>query len=332
MLVTLSAAAFGLAVLIPSALVRVLILGPILISVGDRFSGRAPTIGLFLGPIFVTYYGATGILTAALPNIVITGLAETGAGLSVSWVEWATLLGPVMGVGRSAAIVGVTYLLYRPAEDGTVADPPTLSSGVSADQRRMFLFLLVGVAVWATDTIHGLHPLFGALVVAVLAFAPRIGVVGPDTVGEADFSLIFFLGAIFAIAEGLQRTGFTDAAAEAILSVLPGDAGLVAVLATVVVASMGLAFLMEGIAVASVLTPVLVSFAGSANVPLLPVIMTEAIALNTYFFPYQSAVMVAILGLDVVGTRELVRMATACTVVTLVVLLPVQLALFVLLF
>jgi di/tricarboxylate transporter len=334
MLVTLSAAAFGLAVLIPSALVRVLVLGPILISVGDRFSDRAPKIGLFLGPVFVTYYGATGILTAALPNIVITGLAETGAGLSVSWVEWATLLGPVMGVGRSAAVVAVTYVLYRPAESWSVADPPDLdgSAGISADQRRMFLFLLAGVAVWATDTIHGLHPLFGALVVAVLAFAPRIGVVGPDTVGEADFSLIFFLGAIFAIAEGLQQTGFTDAAAAAILSVLPGDAGLAAVLAIVVVASMGLAFLMEGIAVASVLTPVLVSFAGSANIPLLPVIMTEAIALNTYFFPYQSAVMVAILGLDVVGTRELVRMATACTVVTLVVLLPVQLALFVLLF
>lgn len=30
---------------------------------------------------------------------------------------------------------------------------------------------------------------------------------------DADFSIVFFLGAIFAIAEGLQRTGFTDRAA-----------------------------------------------------------------------------------------------------------------------
>jgi di/tricarboxylate transporter len=170
------------------------------------------------------------------------------------------------------------------------------------------------------------------LLVAALAFAPRVGVVGPDAVGEADFSLVFFLGAIFAIAEGLRRTGFTDAAAEAALSVLPADAPLAAVLAAVVAASMGLAFLMEGLAVASVLTPVLLSFADSAGVALTPVVMTEAVALNTYFFPYQSAVMVAILGLDVVDGRELVRMATACTLLTLTVLLPLQIGLFVLLF
>lgn len=334
-LLALSAAAFGLAVLVPSALVRVLILGPILVSVGDRFGERAPRIGLFLGPVFVTFYGATGILTAALPNIVITGLAETTAGFSIGWVEWAVLLGPVMGLGRAAAVVAVTYALYRPTADGEVAAVETVEAGdtgLSADQRRMLLFLLVGVAVWATDTIHGLHPLFGALLVAALAFAPRVGVVGPDAVGEADFSLVFFLGAIFAIAEGLRRTGFTDAAAEAALSVLPADAPLAAVLAAVVAASMGLAFLMEGLAVASVLTPVLLSFADSAGVALTPVVMTEAVALNTYFFPYQSAVMVAILGLDVVDGRELVRMATACTLLTLTVLLPLQIGLFVLLF
>ena len=143
---------------------------------------------------------------------------------------------------------------------------------------------------------------------------------------------MFFLGAIFAIAEGLRRTAFTDLAAGAILSNLPGDASLPVVLGFVVVASIALTFVMEGLAVASVLTPVLVSFSASAGVPLLPVAMTEAIALNTYFFPYQSAVLVAILGLDVVEPLELVRMATVCSLATLLVLLPVQIAVFALWF
>lgn len=330
----LSLAALGFVVLVPSSLVRVLILGPILISVGKLFSERRPRVGLFLGPLFVTYYGGTGILTGSLANIIIAGLFETNAGLSIGWVEWAVWLGPVMSVGRGLAITAIAYYLYRPRDSGDidVQDGVEHAETVSDEARRMFVFLLVGVAIWATDTVHGLHPLYGALAVTLLAFAPRIGVVGPDVVADADVSIVFFLGAIFAIAEGLQRTGFTDLAAQAILSGFPKEGSLAVALVFLVVASLALTFLMEGLAVASVLTPVLVSFSQSAGLPLVPVALTEAIALNTYFFPYQSAVLVGILGLDVVDSWELIRMTAICSLVTLLVLLPIQLAIFVVAF
>ena len=376
MLAAFSAAALGLIVVVPSSLVRVLILGPILISAGRRFTDRGPRVGLFLGPLFVTYYAGTGVLTGSLANIIITGLIEANASASIGWVEWAVWLGPVMGLGRALVIASIAYVLYRPrdtdaiessrvqetgAADGTTTatdgsasdtdesasatdgltsetDEPTPGTDESATPtdptsvRRMLAFLLVGVVIWATDVIHGLHPLYGALVVVLLAFTPGIGVVDSDALAEADFSIVFFLGAIFAIAEGLQRTGFTGVAAERILSYLPPDASLAVVLAFVVVASMSLTFLMEGLAVASVLTPVFVSFAAGAGAPLAPVAMTEAVALNTYFFPYQSAVLVAILGLDVVEPLELIRMAAIYSLATLLVLLPIQIAVFVVLF
>lgn len=83
LLVVLSTVALGFVVLVPSSLVRVLILGPILISIGDLFTERRPRIGLFLGPLFVTYYAGTGILTGSLPNIIIIGLLESNAGVSL---------------------------------------------------------------------------------------------------------------------------------------------------------------------------------------------------------------------------------------------------------
>lgn len=330
LLVVLSAVALGFVVLVPSSLVRVLILGPILVSIGDLFTEQRPQIGLFLGPLFVTYYAGTGILTGSLPNIIITGLVEANAGVSLRWVEWAVWLGPVMGVGRAAAVTGIAYLLYRPrnpdAIDATVSGERSVEAAAKA--RRMMVFLFVGVAIWATDTIHGLHPLYGALAVTLLAFAPRIGVLDSDAVGNVDVSIVFFLGAIFAIAEGLQQTGFTDLATDTILSGFPRDGSLIVALAFLVVTTLALTFVMEGLAVASVLTPVLVSFSESVGLPLVPVVMTEAIALNTYFFPYQSAVLVAILGLDVVDSIELIRMAALCSLVTLLVLLPIQILIF----
>ena len=330
LLAVLSAAALGFVVLVPSSLVRVLILGPILVSIGQLFTDRRPRVGLFLGPLFVTYYAGTGILTGSLANIIITGLFEANAGLSIGWVEWAVWLGPVMGVGRAVVITAIAYALYRPRDADAIdaSNGADLSVEASAEARRMMAFLLVGVAIWATDSIHGLHPLYGALVVTVLAFAPNIGVVGPDAASNADFSIVFFLGAIFAIAEGLQRTGFTEVAANALLSGFPEGGSLPIALGFFVIAAIALTFVMEGLAVASVLTPVLVTFSQTAGLPLEPVAMIEAVALNTYFFPYQSAVLVAILGLDVVDSRELIVMATVCSLATLLVLLPIQIAVF----
>ncbi|MFC7203282.1 SLC13 family permease [Haloferax namakaokahaiae] len=329
-----SVAALGLVVLVPSSLVRVLILGPILISLGRLFSERRAKLGIFLGPLFVTFSGSSGVLTGSLANIIITGIVEANGGLSIGWMEWLVWLGPVMAIGRSLVITLLAYVLYRPTEAGGLAKRVASAADVrvSSEERRMLLYLLVGVAIWATDSIHGLHPLYGALVVTLLAFAPRIGVVAPERIREADFTIIFFLGAIFAIAEGLRQTAFTDLAATKILSYLPADASLAVVLVFVVFASLALVFVMEGLAVASVLTPVLISFTASAGIPLLPVAMTEAVALNTYFFPYQSAVLVAILGLEMANSRELIRMTVICSLATLVVLVPIQIAIFAVVF
>jgi anion transporter len=333
LLVVLSFGSLALAVLIPSSLVRVLILAPILQSLGELFEERRAAVGIFLGPLFATFYGSSGILTGSLANIIVTGLVESSGGPAITWTEWTLWLGPVMGIGRVVLIVGIAYLLYRPRNrDGVTTPERAASVSTTARERRMLGFLLLGVVIWATDFVHGLHPLFGAVVVTLLAFAPRIGVVGPEAVGDADFSILFFLGAIFAIAEGLQQTAFTDLAANRLLSTLPADPSLPLVLVVVVVVALALTLVMEGLAVASVLTPVLVSFATSAGIPLVPVAMTEAVALNAYFFPYQSAVLVAILGLDVVDSLELTKMASVCSFATLLLLVPVQIAIFTLLF
>jgi di/tricarboxylate transporter len=169
----------------------------------------------------------------------------------------------------------------------------------------------------------------GALLVAVLALLPRIGVADFDAVGDVDYAIVFFVGAVFAIAAGLTASGFTDVAAEWLLSFVPADAPLPLTLVAVFGVTIAMTLVLEGVATSSVLTPVLVSYANSAGLPLLPVLYVEAIALETYFFPYQSAVLVAVLGLDVVGPRELIKAATVISIVGTVTLLPLQILVFV---
>lgn len=332
LLVALSAAALLFTVFVPSALVRVLVLGPILISIAEPFAERRPRMGLFLGPLIVTFFGSSGVLTGSVANIIIAGLVEANAGVTIGWTEWLAWMGPVMGLGRAAVIVLIADYLYRPGDEHAI-EPVSVGDGriaVAPEERRMLVFLLLGVVVWATDVVHGLHPLYGALLVALLAFSPGIGVVDVEDVSDVDFSIVFFLGAIFAIAEGLTETGVTAVLADVALSQLSASTSPAIVLAVVALTTLAMAFLMEGLAVASVLTPVLVRFAEGAAIPVVPVAMIEAVALSTFVFPYQTAVLVAILGLDFAEPVELVEMTTLVALATVVVLLPIQIGLFVL--
>lgn len=328
LLVVLSFVGGGLSVVVPSSLVRVLIMAPILVNIGELFQSEQPRTGIILGPLFATYYGSSGVLTGSIVNIIVSGIVESTVGYTISWTEWFLYMFPLMGFGRVLSIICVAYLLYRPSETSDLRTIKSKHRSPSNSERRMFLFLLVGVVVWATDFVHGLHPLYGALAVVLLSFAPGVGVTEFDAVSDVDFSILFFIGAIFAIAEGLDQTGFTNLAAQEVLTQFPQNAPLPVILVGVVTLTVALTFLMEGLAVASVLTPILTSFTKSAGIAILPVVMIEAAALNTYFFPYQSAVLVAILAQNVVEVRELIRMAAYSSLVTLTVIIPLQILLF----
>ncbi|UHQ98782.1 anion permease (plasmid) [Natrinema zhouii] len=333
LLLALSLGAHALALFVPSALVRILVVAPILRETGSLFDSREARTGIYLGPLFATFYGSAGILTADLPNIIITGFGESLAGHTISWSDWWVHMYPIMGITRVLLVVTVVYLLFRPSPDSSVDMPETDGAGIGSVERRMLGFLLVGALIWATDFAHGFHPVIGAVVVVVLAFLPGIGVVDFDGIGgEVDFSILFFIAAVFAIGDGLTETGFTDEAATYLLDFIPTDAPLAVILACVFFVTFALAFLMEGLAVASVLTPILIPYAEAAGLPFTPVLMAEVMALSSYFFPYQSAVLIVILAEGDVETREVIRTTVACSVATILLLLPLQFGLFDLLY
>ncbi|GGM61059.1 anion transporter [Halarchaeum rubridurum] len=323
LLALLCAVGLAFALLLPAALVRVLIAIPVLVEVGSVFEDRRPRLGVFFAPLFATYYGASGILTANLPNVIITGIVESIAGVSITWSQWFVSLFPVMSLGRVLLIFAVVGVLYRPAADAALS-PPTAADVETGDARRMLCLLFVGVVFWASDAVHGLHPMFGALLVAVLALLPRVGVMNYDAVEDVDFSVVFFVGAVFAVSAALAETGFTETAANALLRFIPADAPSAVVLACVFFVTTALTFVIEGVAVSSVLTPILVTFAASAGIPVDHVAYVEASALATFFFPYQSAVLVVILRADLVETRDVVRTASVLSLATILLLLPAE--------
>lgn len=121
LLLALALGAHALALFIPSSLVRVLILAPVLIEIGSRFDSREAQAGLFLGPLLASFYGSSGILTADLANIIVVEFGQSIAGHRIGWAEWAVQLYPIMGLARVLLVVGIVYLLFRPPTGQTAS-------------------------------------------------------------------------------------------------------------------------------------------------------------------------------------------------------------------
>lgn len=85
-----------------------------------------------------------------------------------------------------------------------------------------------------------------------------------------------------------------------------------------------LRFVTGELAVASVVTRVLVTFAADAGLPIIAVTLTEAVALQVPFFTHQSAVLVVIPAYRIVETRDLIPVVAAVTLTTVSLLVPVQ--------
>jgi len=318
-----------LALVVPSAMVRVLVLAPIVTDVGARFSRDRARVGIFTGPLVATYYSGTGVQTGSLPNVVVVDIMEASAGIDVSWLEWFLAMFPVMGLARALLVALVVARLCRPT--GTDFESPDAPDDAGDDRSgRMALLLCFGVGIWLTDAWHGLHPAFGALVVVLLALLPPVDILSADGLADVDVSIALFVAAVFAIADGLTAAGVAEEASRTLLATVPRPTSLAgSVLLTFGVTLVSMLFV-EGVAVASVLTPVLLEFVPAAHAT--PVVMAEAVALGTYFFPYQSGVLIAILGEGVVETRQLVVIVSACSIASTLLLAPIQFAMLVLLY
>lgn len=327
LLVVLCLVGAGLALVVPSAMVRVLVLAPVVADIGARFSRDSARVGIFTGPLVATYYSGTGVQTGSLPNVVVVDILQASGGVDISWLEWLLTMFPLMGVARALLVALVVARLCRP--DGTDFDSHRSATGTVDDQSgRMAVLLLLGVTIWLTDAWHGLHPAFGALVVVGLALLPPLDVLSADALADVDVSIAFFVAAVFAIADGLTATGIADQAARTLIGTVPEPSSLAGSLVFTFAVTLVSMLFVEGVAVASILTPVLLESVPAAHAT--PVVLAEAVALGTYFFPYQSGVLIAILGEGVVETRQLVVVVSACSIASTVLLVPLQFAVLVL--
>lgn len=85
------------------------------------------------------------------------------------------------------------------------------------EKKSLFILALI-VILWASQTLHGIHPAFIAIMGALLLASPKIGVIKWDKIIRVNIDVFLIVGATFSIGNILNQSGTADYLAKLITS------------------------------------------------------------------------------------------------------------------
>lgn len=318
------------AFLVPSGVVRVLLLLPMGLALCRALDpeGRDPVLApaVTLSIVCGTYYGGCAVLTGSVPNLVVAGQLEAETGRVIYWGEWLLWMFPVTGVLRTLLSIGVIWWLWgRRLQPLPAAGADASPAPFDAPRRRALQLLLIGVALWASDVLHGLAPVTIGLVLVAAALVPRVGCLAPERLREINFPFFFYIAALFGVGEILHESGFNGRVVAAVLAALPEAGGhWLGEPLRLTATALPLDFLMDIAAVGAVATPTLLQAGAVAGLSPMTSAMSVALATTVAFLPYQAAPFMVALGYGSVRARDLSIAMLAISIASVLLLAPLS--------
>ena len=187
--------------------------------------------------------------------------------------------------------------------------------------------MVLGLALWATDALHGVSPAWIALALGLVCVLPGVGVLAPaDLQRKVNLRPVFYVAAILGVGAVIADTG---AGADAVRAL--ADAGWLApgrdvvnelVLATGALVT-GAVATMPGIA--AVLVPLAGDVADATGLELGAIFRAYVLGYATAFLPYQLPPVIVALGLAGVSVATAARATLVLAAFSIVVTWPLSL-------
>lgn len=321
-----------LSFLTPAGVERILILYPICIGVAALFvKGSIQGTNTGKLAIAICYLAGNtfgfGLLTGIAVNILGVGIIKQILGIDVYWSQWITWFGVPILVTTLLSIFAAwklfppeDYVLQARKED---ASKEFSNQGpMTSTEMRAMVYLLITLALWATDRWHHLPSWAVAILSSALFCAPGIGVIGISQLKKVQFPIVIFSGAAVSIGAVLGKTGVATWMGKALLGTfikpemsLPMKGAI-----TYLVGTVAHVPLVESKTAAAAFTPAVAAYfktlGGQALGPsLLSIISADTVA----FFPYMMMPFLAILGLGYLTMKDSVKLLCTYSAIAIVV-------------
>lgn len=301
------AISYLLAFVMPSNMGRIALLMPVIGALAKQAGiqeGSRGWVGLALAVGFGTFQLSASILPANVPNLVMSGAAETAYHLHLGYMPWLFLQAPVVGLLK-AGILMLSICWLFPARPARLTRGPALPP-LSREEWRLVILLLLTLLLWMTDSQHGISPAWIGLGAACFCLLPRVGFINSEAFANGvNFRTCLYVAAILGVTAVVVDSGLGNLIAQGLLRITPLDpATPFTNFISLSALTSALNFVVTANGVPAMFTPMAQSFATAAGFPLNSVIMLQVLAYATPLLPYQASPIVLAMGLGNVSPRD----------------------------
>ena len=198
---------------IPSTSGRAAVALPVFRSISEAAGDRKVTRALALLMPTVILVATISTLIGAGSHLIAVDLLNTISGQGVSFLQWA-LWGVPFGVAASYVSCWIITKLFL--DKDRLNRRLEMSSGnegmpLSRAERGTLAVLVIMVALWLGEPLHGLEIAIVTMVGALVLTLPGVGVMRwKDGLGAVSWNLIVFVGASLALGRALIDSGAAE--------------------------------------------------------------------------------------------------------------------------
>lgn len=323
----------ALGFLMPSTMSRLILLLPIVIALAERLGyadGSRGRTGLVVATGFGSYLGPVAILPANVPNNVLLGASQVFYGVQLQYFDWLLVHFPVLGLLKSVLLVAVVWLLFRerPGDAPVQRREDPAPVYWSRDERWMAVLLAAALALWASDSVHGVSPAWISLGAGLICLLPAVGLVPPQAFRDkVPMNPLIYVAGILGVGALVADSGLGAALAEKVLHAIhldPAEPARSFFALSLLGTGLGMVSTMPG--VPAILAPIAGDMAAASGLPIETVLMTIVVGFSTVFFPYQVPPLIVLLQLGNIPARAAAGTAFVTAVLTVLILLPLDYA------
>ncbi len=321
------AISYALAFVMPSNMGRITLLMPIIMALAGRAGlaeGARGRYGLALAVGFGTFQLSASILPANVPNLVMSGAAESTFGIHFTYLAYLMLHAPILGLAKGVVLTGCICWLFR--AQPLAVEKMAERNALSAAEWRLIALLLVTVLLWITDSWHGIAPAWVGLAAACFCLLPRIGfLTGEQFASGVNIRTCIYVAGILGLTALVSHSGLGDWLGKALLAVMPQtqDRPFIAFGSLIGITAL-LNFVVTANGVPALFTPLAQVLSDGSGLPLMTVLMTQVIGYATPLLPYQASPIVVAMGMGKVPPREGLKLCLLMAVLTFGLLVPLD--------
>lgn len=321
---------FILNFLVPSGLAQLSIIAPIAIGIIVAF-GVGPRSNLARGLFIMVSYTCglfNKMVLAGGASILTRGLVEKLTGQTIYWSRYFIAYLPADLITIFSCWLTILWL-YPPEKRDLPGGREYLQGAINKmgpwtlAEKKTIGWLLLAIALWATDFLHHVDPAVVGLGVGLMLALPRIGVIGTKEIREVNFLLIIFISGALSMGEVMMKTKALGVLTRVMMAwmtpLLSNSFQSASVLYwTGFVYHFALA---SELSMLSTTLPVIVSFASTHGFNPLAFAMVWNFASGGKLFVYQSAVLILGYAYGYFEAKDLLRVGLVLTIVEGLILL-----------